>query len=64
MCAVVKFRNSEGLLDKLNGLNAWCKVIVLRLAWCELGDGGAQAIAEALRVNNTLKELDLKGNRV
>ena len=38
----VRFRNCEGLLDKLNGLNAWSKVFGLRLAWCEFGVGGAQ----------------------
>ena len=48
----VKFRNGEGLLDKLNGLNAWCRVTELRLEECALGEGGGQAIAAALRVNH------------
>jgi hypothetical protein len=26
----VTFRNGKGLLDKLNGLNAWCRVTELR----------------------------------
>ena len=60
--SVVKFRNGEGLLDKLNGLNAWCRVTELRLNECKLGEGGAQAIAAALRVNTTLTELDLRIN--
>ena len=63
----VKFRNRERLLDKCNGLNAWYKVIVLRLTGCDFGDGTgrtAQAIAEALRVNNTVTKLDLGNNRV
>ena len=54
----------KGLLDKLNGLNAWYKVIVLRLTLCELGVGGARAIAEALRVNSTVTSLDLGTNRL
>jgi Ran GTPase-activating protein (RanGAP) involved in mRNA processing and transport len=58
------FRNGEGLLDKLNGLNAWCRVTELRLNECKLGEGGAQAIAAALRVNHTLTNLNLDGNQV
>ena len=58
----VKFRNGEGLLDKLNGLNAWCRVTELRLNECKLGEGGAQAIAAALRVNTTLTNLNLGAN--
>ena len=38
----IKFRNGAGLRDKLNSLNAWCKVIVLRLVGRELGDDGAR----------------------
>ncbi len=41
----IKCRNGEGLLDKMNGLNAWCKVTMLDLNACELGEGAAQAIA-------------------
>ena len=59
-----KFRNDAGLLDKLNGLNVWCKVIVLDLSGCELGADGAWAIAEALRVNSTLHTLYLNDNSV
>ena len=58
----VKFRNGEGLLDKLNGLNAWCRVTELRLNECALGEGGGQAIAAALRENHTLTELNLDDN--
>ena len=57
----VKFPNGEGLQDKLNGLNAWCKVTVLYLNDCGLQERGAQAIADVLRVNTTLTELDLRG---
>jgi hypothetical protein len=60
----VKFRNGEGLLDKLNGLNAWCRVTELRLNECELGEGGAQAIAAALRVKNTVTSLNLETNEL
>ena len=31
------FHDGQGLLDKLIGLNAWCKVTVLRLKSCGLG---------------------------
>ena len=58
----VKFPNGEGLKNKLNGLNAWCRVTVLRLDSCELGEGGGQAIAAALRENHTLTNLDLGGH--
>ena len=58
----VKFRNGEGLLDKLNGLNAWCRVTELRLNECALGEGGGQAIAAALRENHTLTGLNLCHN--
>ena len=34
-------------------------VTSLNLGWNELGEGGAQAIAEALRVNHTLQTLYL-----
>jgi len=58
----VTFRNGKGLLDKLNGLNAWCRVTGLRLNECELGEGGGQAIAAALRENHTLTKLSLGHN--
>ena len=58
----VKFPNGAGLQDKLNGLNAWCRVTVLDLNECELREGGAQAIAAGLRVNHTLTELNLERN--
>ena len=35
-----KFANGAGLQDKLNGLNAWCRVTVLDLNQCELREGG------------------------
>ena len=38
----VQFPDGRGLMDKLNGLNAWCKVTVLRLESCSLGEGGGQ----------------------
>ena len=58
----VKFPNGEGLQDKLNGLNAWCKVTVLYLNDCGLQERGAQAIADVLRVNTTLTNLNLGSN--
>ena len=41
----VKFANGAGLQDKFNGLNACCRVTVLDLNYCDLREGGAQAIA-------------------
>ena len=58
----VQFPDGRGLLDKLNGLNAWCKVTVLRLKNCGLGEGGGRALAETLRLNSTLTSLDLGDN--
>jgi hypothetical protein len=58
----VQFPDGRGLLDKLNGLNAWCKVTVLRLLSCGLGEGGGRALAETLRLNSTLTSLDLGDN--
>ena len=60
----VKFHNGARLQDKLNCLNAWCKVIVLGLNHCELREGGAQAIAAALRENTTLTKLNLGSNKL
>ena len=60
----VKFLNGAGLQDKLNCLNAWCRVTVLDLNECELREGGAQAIAAALRVNTMLTELHLHYNQL
>ena len=58
----VQFPDGRGLLDKMNSLNAWCKVTVLRLQSCKLGEGGGRALAETLRLNSTLKSLDLGDN--
>ena len=52
----------RGLLEKLIGLNAWCKVTVLRLKSCGLGEGGGRALLEGLRVNTTVTSLNLGGN--
>ena len=60
----VKFPNGAGLQDKLNCLNAWCRVTELRLNECALGEGGGQAIAAALRENHMLTELDLDCNSI
>ena len=60
----VKFANGAGLQDKLNCLNAWCSVTVLRLNQCELREGGAQAIAAALHENHTFTDLNLATNRL
>ena len=58
----VKFLNGTGLQDKLNGLNAWCRVTVLDLNECGLGYCASQAIADVLRVNSTLSSLNLRHN--
>jgi hypothetical protein len=58
----VQFHDGRGLLDKLHGLNAWCKVTVLRLQSCGLGEGGGLALAEALSLNSTLTSLHLSEN--
>jgi hypothetical protein len=60
----IKFHNGAGLQDKLNSLNAWCKVILLNLRDCQLGANGAREIAAALRVNSTLQTLYLVSNSV
>ena len=46
----------------MNGLNAWCKVTVLRLYSCRLRNGGARALAQVLRLDTTLTSLDFVGN--
>jgi hypothetical protein len=38
----VQFPEGRGLLDRLIGLNAWCKVTVLRLNSCGLREGGGR----------------------
>ncbi len=50
----VQFPNGRGLLDKMNGLNVWCKVTVLRLERCGLGEGGGWSLAEALLLENSV----------
>jgi hypothetical protein len=60
----VQFPDGRGLLDKLNSLNTWCKVTVLRLESCGLGEGGGRALAETLRLNATIMSLDLGWNRL
>ena len=54
-----QFPDGRVLLDKFNGWNAWCKVTVLHLNSCGLGEGGGRALAEALRVHTTLTLLNL-----
>ena len=39
----IQFPGGQGLLDKLIGLSAWCKLTVLRLEECSLGEGGGRA---------------------
>ena len=53
-------------MDKLNGLNAWYKVTVLRLKDCRLGDAGAVSLAEAIAsfLSASLVELGLEGNAI
>ena len=60
----VKFRNGAGLKDKLNWLNAWCRMTVLDLNNCDLQEGGGQAIADVMRVNTTLTNLILVRNEL
>jgi hypothetical protein len=60
----IKFHNGAGLQDKLNSLNAWCRVILLKLYDCQLGADGAREIAAVLRENSTLHTLNLDGNGV
>ena len=60
----VKFPNGAGLQDKFSGLNAWCRVNVLDLQDCGLGEGGGQAIADVLRENHTLTNLNLCNNEL
>ena len=43
---------------QVNGLNAWCRVPVLRLDRCGLGEGGGRALAKALRLNTTLTPVE------
>ena len=43
----------------LNCLNTWCKVTVLRLQSCGLGEGGGRTLAETLRLNTSLTLLKL-----
>ena len=52
----------RGLLGKFNGLNTWCKVTVLRLQSCGLGEGGGRVLAETLCHNTTVTSLDLGFN--
>jgi len=58
----VQFPSGQKPADKLNGLNAWCKVTVLRLNSCGLGEGGGGALAKTLRLNATVTSLNLGAN--
>ena len=60
----VKFPNGAGLQDKLNCLNAWCRMTVLELNNCGLREGGGRAIAAALLVSRTLTNLNLCTNEL
>ena len=55
--------NGERLLEKLNSLNVWCKVIKLDIIKCNL-DVGERVIAEALCKNITLQSLNLELNYI
>ena len=59
-----EFSNQEELSYKLNSLNTWCYVYKLCLLHCKLRADGARAIADVLRVNSTLWELNLYYNHV
>jgi hypothetical protein len=56
--------HGQGLVDKMNGLSAWCKVTVLRLEYCHLGRTGAVRLAEAIAsfLSASLTELVLEEN--
>jgi hypothetical protein len=61
----MRFRDGRGgkrLLDYLDCLMAGCHVKALILKHCHMGVDGAQALASALRVNGTLRELELEDN--
>jgi Ran GTPase-activating protein (RanGAP) involved in mRNA processing and transport len=61
-----RFPDGQGLVENLNGLNAWCKVTVLRLVGCQLRRTGAISLAEAIAsfLSTSLVELDLRGNDI
>jgi len=63
----IEFPGGRGLLDKLNGLDEWCRVTVLRLNRCTLGKGAGRSLergveAQALHLNTTVTSLDLDYN--
>ncbi len=60
----VFFPDGRGLLENLNHLMAGCNVTVLGLRNCNLGEGGARAMLEFLRLNTTLEKLDLYKNKL
>ena len=60
----VVFPEGLGLLENLNRLMACCNVTVLELCSCQLGEGGARAMLEFLRLNTTLEKLLLSSNEL
>ena len=64
MLRIKPIYHHRGLLEKLNGLKAWCNLNVLRLKCCGVGESGGRALAEALRLNTTVTSLYLGVNRL
>ena len=62
----IQFPDGQGLVDKLHGLNAWCKVTVLRLKDCGLGSTGAVRLSEAIAsfLSASLVEMNLEKNEI
>ena len=58
----------RGLMDKLNGLNVWCKLTVMPFKSCGLGVGGGRTklvtsqLTETLRLNTTVNSFDPVSN--
>lgn len=62
--AWISFPRGQGLLESLNDLMVGCDLTALSLGRCELGEGGARVMLEFLRLNTTLRDLDLSRNDI
>ena len=58
----VTFTSGKGLYLALTKTNAFCKVVTLSLRNCNLQERGASALADVLRLHNTVVSLDLSYN--
>ena len=55
----------EGAKYLTDALKFDLKISVLKLGWCKIGGGdGAKAIADLIMYNDSLSELDLRGNNL